>query len=380
MFIVGILIYWIFAYYLYSIIQKSWAYPVQSVFYQKQIKRFVWAFAVICGMRWGVGGDFFSYYFTFANVNFQGLLSDTYEVRNNEYLWSYYVRLVSITRMGWFGMGLTAFIQMYFFTKATKDYKWILLMLPFVMFGSKYWLDLTGAMRQMTAACIFLYVSRYIKEKKMVRYFVLVYICSLIHRSSLILLPLYFIPDTSVIARKKNTALLIYLICIVLGQTQTISALANLSQIITDFLGYNMYEETIVLAFDGKIDDLQFSIGPMYLNYLLIPAFIIWYGPVLYEKYAKSIPYFNIWYTLSYVYACIFALFSQYGDMFVRISLLLVLFQMIMASLLMYELYLYRDSKYKTAFLLFAGLFFLHTSWMIFKDPPSAIYRFIFFH
>lgn len=95
------------------------------------------------------------------------------------------IRFMRALGVNWlFGLALYVFIQNFFITDTLKQYRKLLIFLPFVFFGGRYWMDTMGAVRLMTVACGFLWASRFIFERKPLFYAAFIIIGSMIHQST----------------------------------------------------------------------------------------------------------------------------------------------------------------------------------------------------
>lgn len=369
--IFDILIYVAFAFFASSLAKKSEKYiednDIAPTHWDKYLTYFVLFFTMIGGIRWMVGSDFASYatIFSYRKINFE----------SNEKLWNGIVYVFQSLNIHWtFGLAFCTFIQMYFVTKALQQYRWLLVFMPFVFFGGIHWLNWTGAVRQMIVGCAFFWASRFISEKKMIKYLVFIGISSLVHQSALILLPFYLTPKWFDIVNKRWTLILILLGCVVLGQVAAFSGLSGFVQSIANATDYEAYGEGMSDKLLSNYDNEALKFGPMMLTYLLIPIFIIWYGPELKEMFFEKIPYFNLWYNLSYLFSCSYFLVCNLGHIFIRPTLYFSVFQLVMASLLLYHLcteYKKFGIRQYTTYL-FCFIVALNTSWDVYKASNSG--------
>jgi hypothetical protein len=121
---------------------------------------------------------------------------------------------------------------------------------------------------------------------------------------------------------------------------------------------------------------------------MLIPIFIVWYGPELKQRYSEKVPYFPLWYNLAYFYACAYFLVCNISHLFIRPVMYFSLFQMVMAAMLLHYLW----TEYKTygvrqlATVLFCIIIATSTSWDVIKASTSGsnwdttTYKTVFFN
>lgn len=360
-----IIIYILFAWIMYKMVQKSICY-YPSGCWNGYLILLVVVFSIICAVRFNVGGDYFSY----AKIFYNGWIFN-----DKETLWNMFVMLIhKLGGHSVLGMGFVAFLQIYFIVKSIKKYPYILLFFPIVLFGGRYFIDLMGAMRQMTVACIFLWGSKYIYERKIWHYIIVIIVCSLIHHSALMLLPLYLIPNKFYIADKRVLMLIIFSICFIAGQTPAFQAFTSYAEGFANLTGYEEYSSRVgsFLEQGNTAEALRF--GPMMLSYFASAVFIIWFGPQLKKQYGTRIPLFNMWYNFSFFYACGYFLICNVSHIFIRPIQYLELFQLVIAALLLYDFYLNRKKSMKMRILLcvFVAILWLNITWSISKEVNNS--------
>lgn len=381
--VIDILIYVFFAFFSSSLAKKSVNYvennDLSTLQWDKYLVYFILFFTVIGGIRWNVGVDSLSYahWFTYPQP----------EAHSKEGLWWFFVNFIQANGIHWtIGLAVCSFIQIFFITEALKTYRWLLVFIPFVFFGGRYWMDCMNAVRQMIVACGFFWASKYIYEKKIFKYCIFILLASLIHQSALILLPFYFIPASLNITNKRFILIGILLVCFIAGQTPAFQGTVRYFQMIADVTNYDGYGVSMSeMLMRGKTSE-ALSFGPMMMTYLLIPIFIIWYGPTLYERYGEKLQCFNGWFILAFFYACYYFLACNISHLFIRPAMYFSLFQLVMASILLNYLW----SEYRAygvrqvATFLFCVVIFTNTAWDIAKASGKSFetttYKVFFMH
>ncbi len=385
MVIVDILIYVAFAFFASFLAKKSNEYieinDESPLAWDKNLWGFVAFFTIIGGVRWNVGSDCVSYAMMFNHLDI--------DPSNKEILWKTSIRMVRFLGLHWmFGLAMYAFIQIFFITDTIKPYRKLLIFLPFVFFGGRYWMDTMGAVRQMTVACGFLWASRFIFERKFLYYAAFIIVGSMIHQSALILAPFYFIPNKLQLENKRWLLIIVFLACVIIGKTPAFQGMAGYVQIIAGATNYDDKIDSLTeLLTSGQMDE-ALSFGPMMLTYLLIPISIIWYGPQLKEEYGDKIPYFTLWYNLAYIYACGYFLVCNIGHYFIRPMMYFSLFQMVMATMVLHYLWTrFKDEGVnQTACYFLCLVIFTNTAWSVYKASISGrvietiTYKVSFFH
>ena len=379
MFLINLFVYIAFACIMSNLAKSANQLEASGAGLNKYLKWYVVFFTIICAIRWNVGADAISYAYMFENGDYRKL-----DDINGEILFYGLTKLSSQLGIPFvFGMGLCAFLQIYPITKALQKYKYILIVLPFVLFGSRYFLDLNNGVRQMIVASMFIYASRFIVYKKAWHYAIFIVLGAMIHQSAYMLIPFYFIPNKVIIADKRKLMLLVFTICFIMGQSPAFQGAITYAEDLAKLFGYEGYTERVGLFLSQGKTDESLAFGPMMLSYLLTAYFTIWFGPYLKEHYEDKIPYFNLWYNLSFFYACAYFLVCNVSHIFIRPVQNFELFQMVIVSLLLYE---FRYSEFRNQLLYVSLLIVLwaNISWDMTKSSglrnESSTYKVFFMH
>lgn len=379
MFLINLFAYIAFACIMSNLAKSANQLESSGVGMNKYLKGYVAFFTIICAIRWNVGADAISYAYMFENGDYRKL-----DDINGEILFYGLTKLSSLLGLPFvIGMGLCAFLQIYPITKALQEYKYVLVVLPFVLFGSRYFLDLNNGVRQMIVASMFIYASRFIVYKKAWHYAIFIGLGAMIHQSAYMLIPFYFIPNKVIIADKRKLMLLVFTICFIMGQSPAFQGAITYAEDLAKLFGYEGYTERVGLFLSQGKTDESLAFGPMMLSYLLTAYFTIWFGPYLKEHYEDKIPYFNLWYNLSFFYACAYFLVCNVSHIFIRPVQNFELFQMVIVSLLLYE---FRYSEFRNQLLYVSLLIVLwaNISWDMTKSSglrnESSTYKVFFMH
>lgn len=342
---------------------------------------FIGFYTIICAIRWNVGVDSVTYAYEFKYGSIR-----TADIINGEYLFVGLQNLSSKLHLHFsVGLGLCAFLQIFFLTKALKEYKYILIALPIALFGSRYFLDMNNGIRQMIVASIFVYASRYIVEKNIWRYIIWIVIASTIHHSSLMLLPFYLLPNKLNMANKRVMMLIIFAACFIAGQTPSFQNIINVAEDLSSLFGYERHTDFVRNVLEEGQTSEALSFGPVMLSFLLTSVFIIWFGPQLNKKYGQTIPYFNLWYNLSFFYSCAYFLVCNISHLFIRPVQYFELFQLIIISILLYD-FRFSQIRNKVLYAILIIILWISTSWNIIKadisrsDWESSTYKVFFMH
>ncbi len=263
-------------------------------------------FTLVFGLRYGVGIDYNNYLGIYEYTK-DYTLSELWEYERFEEGFSLIVYLCHYFGAPvYFFFSVLAFLQILFLHKTFKDEKDVL---PYIyitlIFTGICMSSYMNIIRQIIAACLFLYSIRYIRDNKLIKYWLCCLLALTLHHSALILFPLYFIW-----IKKKgvfNNPLIEF----------GILFLSLCSVFLTGWQGilYKFDSLTILLGYEGYIGqaDKMLSSGGRGLGMFDILQFIIYAIIVLNSKqikdYFKS-DLFNIIYDIFLIGTCLGYLFS----------------------------------------------------------------------
>ena len=138
-------------------------------------------FAVVCGVRYGVGMDYFSYLKIFTYNNTDRL--------EPGFAWV----VSTLHNMGlhysWF-FGTVAFLQMFFVFQRFKNDKWLLAFIVFAFMSIQY-LSWMNGLRQIISVAIFIYAIEFIRKREWLKYYLCVLLAFLFHKSAILLALVY---------------------------------------------------------------------------------------------------------------------------------------------------------------------------------------------
>lgn len=344
--------------------------------WDRNLLYFIAFYTVLAMFRCNVGVDNLSY----ARVFQDGLITS-----DREYIWTWFVQATKF--LNWtIPMGICAFIQIFFIVKATMKWRWLLIFIPFVLFGGRYFLDMNAAVRQMTVAAVFLWSLRFVYERKPLPFFAIVVLGSFVHQSAVLMAPVYFLPRHFHCENRRMLLLGILIACLIIGQSPFFTNFLNTFTTILDFAEYDRYENIATNLLERESMEDSLSFGPMMITYLLIPVFQIWFGPTLRHEYSGKVRMFDIWYNLSLAYAFLFFLLCNINQLFIRPIMYFSLPQMVMAALMLRTFILqFKDHKRNgLAMVAFCTVIATNTIWQVIKAQnvpfESSTYKLIFFH
>lgn len=166
-------------------------------------------------IHYDYGNDYMAYYDIYKDiVNINSNLSDIISGETyKEAVWAllcYFFKPLG----GFFTMvaalNLLQNIIVYKVIKSNVEQSWWTLAVFIYLFSTNFYLLNFSMMRQGLVICVFLGVWRYIKEKKVLLAFIIILLCSMIHKSALLLLPFSFAGLFNI--NKGRIAVIIYIV------------------------------------------------------------------------------------------------------------------------------------------------------------------------
>ena len=297
-------------------------------FWTPSILCIILTFTIFSGLRYYVGVDYSSYY-KYYNQLLKGLPIDSI-YSDFEPIFTHISSFLAYCNAGHIiYFSVWAFLQVSLFYYGIKDRKYIYPFVGLVLVLGPYFLSWSNGLRQVIVSCAFVVFSHYIVERKFLRYSIAIFICSFMHKSAIILLPLYFLPVKDYF-KNRYICICLLLICAFLGQKAVLKDSLTLLEPLLANIGYSSYAENINVFIDS---DATMAYGPRRIVLLITYILIIWFSPVLKEKYRDQ--YFLFTYNMFYVYICLFDLLSNVSNVFARPILYLNPFALIMTAYLL---------------------------------------------
>ncbi len=243
---------------------------------------------------------------------------------------------------------IMAFISWFFFFKAVP--KFLLPLFIFFLFTDEHFFWGMNGVRQFAAMSIWLVSIKYILDRKLLKYFLLLLLASLFHRSVLLLLPFYFIPYFKL--NKKYLWICLFLGSLVIGSS---NAFVNLIENLILWLGqkieiiglYVRYIDSNKLAIN---EETQLGFG--FLFKILVNLLIILLSGKVIKKYPKT----TIYFVLFFLGTILFNL-SYNIQLLGRINNYFLIIRPIILAILVW--YFWKNPKYRTVLVVFCMLYFL---------------------
>jgi len=311
----------------------------------------VWAslfYAFIFGIRYGVGRDYPSYL-----SNYLTYLHNTTQITQDEVGFAFLQDLFAgLGAHPIFFFGFISFAEISLCYYLIRDKKELYIPFTIVYVLSAAWLPFSSALRQALATCIFFIALQYTDLKSIYKYYLLVCICFLIHKSAALLFlffPVFLVKKEWF--RRPTLELFFYWVAVVCMVTHVFESLFSIfeSQIeaLAVLMSYDNYlDSNYADAFYTRDD----SIGLGQLVYILLYSVFIANSNRV-KNYFKD-EYLGKAYDLFFIGAVLKCLFNG-SNLFGRVTWYFEYFYLIVGPFTL--LYLHRRNKrwyYATLFLI----------------------------
>lgn len=220
------------------------------------------------GLQYAVGTDYYSYYSIFENPK----VNNYYANYKKEYGFVFIASVVQSFLHPQWGFVFLAAIQMfcfYLFILQSSFKRIDLFFLCFFCFCTAF-MNQTNILRQYTAAYIFLAGVYFIYKRNILLYIITIILCSLFHRSSLLLLLFYGI--FSLQYRFRSVYFFMFEFCLVL-----LISVIGIDTVIEKVVKLTIYSSYLGSAYNNKSRSLLNTItkiiyAPFYIHFLLVYA------------------------------------------------------------------------------------------------------------
>lgn len=343
-------------------------------FWCPEIALLILTFALVAGFRYDVGVDHLTYLRFYEDLMRQGWIA-------RETLEPGFVFIMkvfsSLNLHFFFFFAFLGAIQIFFFYYAFKDEKYLYPYFGLIIMLTPLFLTWMNGIRQSIVCCIFVFLVKYIKERKLLIYVVGIVLAALIHRSAYILLPLYFVFRKDFYLKNRYINILIVVFCAILGASPTWSHLILNLQKIFSILDYESYADNIATIIEETRD---MSWGPVRILLFVTNLCIIWFYPKTREKFPNH-RVLNLYFVLFFIGVALYNLFVETGILFTRPLMYFTIFTYVMMAYTLYGLSLQRR---KRLFVFFLCLSLLYVYMMLAKlyftgvEVSTSYYKFYF--
>jgi hypothetical protein len=375
----SILVYYLTALIMYGLAKmasdQERALGHQIQFWCPEILLSIILFCFIAGARYNVGVDHLSYLSEYLRLQ-NGFSASREDIEPGfAFIRSLFAKSGAHY---FFFFAFWAFLQIFFIYYALKDRKYLL---PYValsiMLMYSFFLSWMNGIRQCVVECGFVFLTKYIIDRKPVKYFIGVGLLYLIHHTALILIPLYLLTYNKLTFNKKNLNLAILFACVVIGSTPTwIDIIRNFQGLVTA-MGYADYNIDNILSRDMQ----STAFGPSRLSSFIVSLSIVWFYPKLKDFFVGD-KYITLYFILFFIGACGYNLFANTTFLFIRPTEYFTIFTL---PLFAYVLYYLKRTNKTTAFYGLCAIAFIQIFIFVYKaaylpyDPVSQTYLYKFF-
>lgn len=295
-------------------------------------------FAFISGVRYKVGMDHLSYLGEYQRLIAYGVTRRT-TMEEGFLLISQLFAKSGIHFTIYFGFW--ALLQIFFLYYAFRNNMRLLPFIGLTVMLGPFYLSMMNGMRQQVVACAFIFLIEWIERKKLWPFVFAIVLASTIHRSALILIPIYFLLNSNFDLTSKKLNFAILAICVVLGETPTWLSMVNSVEGLLSLLGYDGYSDKIELMTSTKLREMAW--GPGRISTFAASCFIIYHYENL-KAYFKDDLKVRMYFILFFIGTCGFNLFASTSHIFLRPVEYFTLFRLPLSAYIMYYFIKYAKS------------------------------------
>ncbi len=248
----------------------------------------LFTFAFFCGLRNNVGVDYPSYLEDYLHP----------ELSDGHHEWLYASIENAMHQMGVhyvFYFALIAFLQLFFVLYAFKDQKSIYPFLLFtIMTNGTFFMWMNG-MRQCLAISMFIFAYKYIKNRSLFKFLLLVAVAFFIHKSAVIIIPLYLAIFSKDIFKNKIIQLLILFFSILISNLPFWDNYMNQIEFVGNALGLTPENRSITERIQ-LYEDIHYARGARFYASIFIGVICIFYSDKVKKAYGCE-----FWYNMFFL-------------------------------------------------------------------------------
>ncbi|MBR5087627.1 MAG: EpsG family protein [Muribaculaceae bacterium] len=315
-------------------------------FFCWEIMLSLFIFAVVAGARYHTGFDHAMYLEQYEHLQKTGEFSR----QNFEFGFEWISKIFAFFHIHYFFyFAFWALLQIGFLYFGLRNHKHLLCWVGLGIMCGSYFLGWMNSVRQSVVVCLFVALVSLIKERKFLPYFIIIIAAAFIHKSALLMLPVFLLTFVNVDAKVPNQWLLLTVVAafVLLGMKPFWINYFNDYQWFLNLTGYENYGNLDDPNVGGQLRTLNW--GPSRVSILLANVLIIWYYGNLkaFFKNDKLLPFF-FW--LAFIGMCLSNLLMNTTHYILRPIEYFTIFYLVMGSYLM--VYFVKNKKYRLAILL----------------------------
>ncbi len=315
-------------------------------------------FTLVIGLRYHVGDDYMSY---------RGFFFNTKYFPNMEYGFTYVCKFFHYVGFHYCTIFLlVACLEIYFFVRTFQKFRFVM---PWAFFFLLTTLELfiwNNALRQSVAFCIFLYSIRFVHERKIIPFALLIVLAGSIHKTAYPLGVFYILLNYKV----KDDKWLQYMLFF-----GTFAAGA----VLKDFIFSNLGSLAGAIGFGETTNNMDYlktldwsnsknSMGIATFIWMMMDVTCIW----MYDKMKKMHGHlgFECYYKLYFIGILLQNCIG--GTYLDRLNMYFLPFRIVIYSFLIYELAKNKDVLYRVPIIMFCSLTYALSMWAIFNHAATC--------
>ena len=307
-------------------------------FYSWEIVLSLLIFAVVAGLRWQTGYDQVMYLANYDAMKSLGM----YSREDFEIGFSFITCLFAHAGAHpFFYFSFWALLQIGLIYFALRHYKALLPWLALALVLGPYFMRWMGILRQSLIECLFVALAELIVKRKFWLFLVIVLLAATIHKMSLLMLPLYFVPKIRLHWVNRRLLILVLAFCVLLSISSgwILMALQSVRAAL-DWMGYGYYLD--VMKTNPMFSFRTLGWGPQRVALLALDVMIIWFYPSMKRHFGDN-PLFRVWFMFAFIFMCYSNLMANTTFFVLRPGEIMIAFVLVMtASLLCYLFQVHR--------------------------------------
>ncbi len=311
----------------------------QVPFYSWEIVLSILIFAVVAGARYHTGFDHAMYLEQYKHLLQTGEFSRT----NFEYGFEWISKIFAWFHIHYFFyFAFWALLQIGFLYFGLRNHKHLLCWVGLGIMCGPYFLGWMNSIRQSVVVCLFVALIPLVRDRKFLPYAIIVIVAALIHKSALLLLPVFLITFLKLEERQINRwwLLAIFAVFVLLGMKPFWIDWFTNYQWFLNLTGYSNYTNMNDPNVVGQFRTLNW--GPGRVSILISNILMIWFYPQLRAHFKNDslLPYF---FTFAFIGMCLYNLLANTTHYILRPIDYFTVFYLIVDSYLM--IYLLKSNK-----------------------------------
>lgn len=317
----------------------------------KELWLCVFIFSFVAGARYNTGVDHLRYLESYE------LLSKGYLTREDieqGFLWLEQL-FVNLDLHYFFWFAFLGGVQVFFILYSQRTYKEVLPYVCAMIMLGPFFMTWMNGIRQCVVMCVFVWLIEFAGNyKKLILWVVALLLCATIHKSAIILLPLFFVGVLGIINRGPLVNYIILAVCFIIGLTpkfyNLLAPLLPFLEANDEFARYSNDLERLLMEETTR----TMGVGPERLANLAVSCFIIGYYPQMKRFYNKKI--LGYYFILFLLGIWLYNLFINTSHLFLRPIMYLTVFQLPLFGYCM--VYLKKNNK-QTSFIVLGIIAFM---------------------